>query len=383
MNTLYLDYAATTPCDAAVVETMLRYLGEGGLFANPASRSHRPGWMAEQVVENARLDVAGLIKADPREIVWTSGATEANNLAIKGSCEFYEGRRGRHLVTSVTEHKAVLDVMRYLAGKGYDVTFLRPGPQGVITAQHVEDVLRDDTFLVSLMWVNNETGVKNPIEEIAELTRSRKIVLHVDAAQAVGKCEINVSQVPLDLMSFSGHKLYGPKGVGALFVRREPFVGVFQQIHGGGHERGMRSGTLPTHQIAGFGAACRIASERWAQDAAHLQTVKDAFLAAIQGRGLDFAVNGHADERIPGILNLSIAGVNSETLMAALPQLALSSGSACNSATVEPSHVLTGMDIPRSEALNALRISFGRFTTIEQVREAAGWLVDAVASLKR
>lgn len=309
MNTLYLDYAATTPCEAEVVETMLRYLGSGGLFANPASRSHRHGWMAEQAVENARAEVAALINADPREIVWTSGATEANNLAIKGCCEFYEGRRGRHLITSVTEHKAVLDVMRYLADKGYDVTFLRPGPDGVITANQVDAALRDDTLLVSLMWVNNETGVINQIPEIAKLTRSRKVLLHVDATQAVAKCQVDVAKVPVDLLSFSAHKIYGPKGIGALFVKREPFVGVAQQIHGGGHERGMRSGTLPTHQIAGFGVACRIARGRWQQDAEHFEEVKEAFLAVIRGRGLPFQINGHALDRIPGYLISPLQGL--------------------------------------------------------------------------
>jgi cysteine desulfurase len=381
-TSIYLDYAATTPCDPAVVACMVAHLGTDGVFANPASRSHRPGWQAEQAVETARGQLVGLLAADPREIVWTSGATEANNLAIKGVCEFYP-ERGRHLVTSVTEHKAVLDVMKYQASaKGYEVTFLQPGRNGRITADQVAEVLRDDTLLVSLMWVNNETGVCNDIDGIAKITRARGVLLHVDAAQALGKMPLDMAHTAVDLLSLSAHKLYGPKGIGALYVRRDPFVGVMQQIHGGGHEKGRRSGTLATHQIAGFGLAARIAGERLAADHEHLAMLRRRFLAIVQQSGLA-TVNGDPDCHVPGILNLSFSGVEAETLMSALPELALSSGSACNSATVEPSHVLTGMGVPRCEALGAVRVSFGRDTTLEQAEIAAKRIVEVARKLKR
>lgn len=373
MKSLYLDYAATTPVDPEVAAAMGRHLEADGVFGNPASRSHRYGWQAEQAVEQARGQVAALVGADPREVVWTSGATEANNLALKGVCEFHRGREdrpGRHLITSVTEHKAVLDVVGWLERQGYEVTRLRPGTEGVVTADQVEDALRPDTLMVSLMWVNNETGVCNDIPEIARRLRARRVLLHVDAAQALGKVAIDWGADAPDLMSVCAHKLYGPKGVGALLVRREPFVGVAQQIHGGGHERGMRSGTLPTHQLVGFGVAAQLAGARLSQDALHLQGLRERFVAPLLETGR-VQINGHPTRRVPGIVNLAFSGIEAETLMAALPELAVSSGSACNSATVEPSHVLLGMGLERSRALNSLRFSFGRATSVEDVDWAA------------
>ncbi len=378
---LYLDHAATTPCDPEVIVAMTGCLGREGVFANPASRSHRPGWLAEQAVENARADLARLLSADPREIVFTSGATESNNLALKGVCEFHP-RRPCHFITSVTEHKAVLDVMTWLASRGHDVTRLRPDRGGRITAAQVEAALREDTLLVSLMWVNNETGVCNDIPAIAALTRARGVLLHVDAAQALGKIPLDLGRVPIDLLSVSAHKVYGPKGCGALFVRRDPFVGVVPQMHGGGHERGLRSGTLATHQIVGFGCAARLAAVRFEADHAHLVGLRRAFLDIIEDSRLA-TVHGDAEHRVPGIINLSFAGVDAETLMASLPDLAISSGSACNSATLEPSHVLVGMGVPRAAALQAVRVSFGRANTLDEARGAARSLVQAASRLGR
>lgn len=380
MTPLYLDYAATTPVAEPVIAAMTACLGVDGIFANPASRSHRLGWQAEQKVETARQDVAALIGADPREIVWTSGATESNNLAIKGLAEFSRTDK-RHLITSSVEHKAVLDVMKWMATRGYSVTVLDPGPTGIIEPDVLARALRDETLLVSLMWVNNETGAINPIAGLAELAHERGAVFHVDAAQAVGKLPIDLRRIPVDLLSLSAHKFYGPKGAGALFVRREPFVGISQQMHGGGHERGMRSGTLATHQLVGLGAAASLARDSLDQDAARLEALGAAFWAeldAIDG----IRINAEAAPRLPAILNLAFGGVDAETLMMALPELAISSGSACNSESVAPSHVLMGMGLGEPRALSSLRFSFGRYTTVEEAKRAGALVREAYSRLR-
>ncbi len=372
MRPVYLDYAATTPVDPRVAERMAGCLTLDGVFANPASRSHIYGWQAEEAVESARRQVAALIGAEPREIVWTSGATEADNLAIKGAAEFYSDR-GRHIVTSAIEHKAVLDTCHYLEGRGYRVTCLQPGADGLITPQQVEAALQPDTFLVSLMHVNNEIGTVTDIAAIGAITRSRNILFHVDAAQSAGKLPIDLAAWPVDLMSLSAHKVYGPKGIGALYVRRNPQVRIEPQIHGGGHERGMRSGTLPTHQIAGMGEAFAIARQELAEESARLTRLREELRAGLQE--LDgVQLNGHPQQRVPGILNLSFAGVDGETLLMALKDLAVSSGSACNSATVAPSYVVKALGVPDDLALASIRFSLGRFTSEADIAFA----IDAV-----
>lgn len=372
MRPVYLDYAATTPVDPRVAERMAGHLTLDGVFANPASRSHIYGWQAEEAVESARRQVAALIGAEPREIVWTSGATEADNLAIKGAAEFYSDR-GRHIVTSAIEHKAVLDTCHYLEGKGCRVTYLQPGVDGLITPQQVEAALQPDTFLVSLMHVNNEIGTATDIAAIAAITRSRNILFHVDAAQSAGKLPIDLAAWPVDLMSLSAHKVYGPKGIGALFVRRNPQVRIEPQIHGGGHERGMRSGTLPTHQIVGMGEAFAIARQELADESARLVRLREQLRSGLQE--LDGAqLNGHPQQRVAGILNLSFAGVDGETLLMALKDLAVSSGSACNSATVAPSYVVKALGVPDDLALASIRFSLGRFTADADIAFA----IDAV-----
>ncbi|MEX1197458.1 MAG: IscS subfamily cysteine desulfurase [Pseudohongiellaceae bacterium] len=377
---VYLDYAATTPVDPAVAEAMSRHQGMDGVFGNPASRSHLYGWQAEEAVEMARRDVADLLHCDPREIVWTSGATEADNLAIKGVAGLH-AERGRHIITSRVEHKAVLDPCEYLETRGWEVTWLTPDAHGRIDPQTVADALRPDTVLVSLMAVNNEVGVCNDIDAIAALLHDHQAVFHVDAAQAAGKMALDLSRQPVDLMSLSAHKVYGPKGIGALFVRREPRVGLEAQIHGGGHERGMRSGTLPTHQIVGMGTAFRIAGERLEQEREALWTLRGRLLeglAPLSGCHL----NGHEYETVPGIVNVAFEGVDGESLLMALRGLALSSGSACTSATLEPSYVLRAMGLEDELAQGSLRLSMGRFTTADDVDTAVRLLRETVSTLR-
>ena len=380
MRPVYLDYAATTPVDPRVAERMAGCLTLGGIFANPASRSHVYGWQAEEAVEAARRQVAALIGAEPREIVWTSGATEADNLAIKGAAEFYSDR-GRHIVTSAIEHKAVLDTCHHLEGKGYRVTYLQPGADGLITPAMVESALEPDTFLVSLMHVNNEIGTATDVAAIGAITRARNILFHVDAAQSAGKLPIDLSAWPVDLMSLSAHKVYGPKGIGALFVRRNPQVRIEPQIHGGGHERGMRSGTLPTHQIVGMGEAFEIARQEMAGEGERIAGLREQLRAGLQDiEGVH--LNGHAQQRVAGILNLSFAGVDGETLLMALKDLAVSSGSACNSATVAPSYVIKALGVPDDLALASIRFSLGRFTTEDDVALALDAVRQTVQRLR-
>ena len=377
---IYLDYSATTPVDPRVAEKMVQCLSPEGNFGNPASRSHVFGWRAEEAVEDARRQVADLINADPREIVWTSGATESDNLAIKGVANFYS-KKGRHIITSRIEHKAVLDTCRQLEREGYEVTFLEPDREGLITPEMVADALRDDTTLVSLMHVNNEIGVINDIAAIGELTRSRKVIFHVDAAQSAGKSPLDMESMKVDLLSISAHKLYGPKGIGALYVRRKPRVRLEAQMHGGGHERGMRSGTLPTHQIVGLGEACRIAAAEMDGERARLEMLKDRLLSQIADLE-EVHINGSLEQRVPGILNISFAYVEGESLMMSLKDLAISSGSACTSASLEPSYVLRALGLSDELAHSSLRISLGRFTTEAEVDHAVAEIREAVSKLR-
>lgn len=377
---IYLDYAATTPVDPRVAEAMSLCLTMDGNFGNPASRSHGYGWRAEEAVENARGQLSDLIGADPREIVWTSGATESDNLAIKGIA-FSDQYSGRHIVTAKTEHKAVLDTCAFLETQGYDVTYLVPPKNGVITREQVETVLREDTILVSLMHANNEIGVIHDIAEIGALCREKAIIFHVDAAQSVGKIPVDVKALNVDLLSISAHKMYGPKGIGALYVRRHPDVALQAQIHGGGHERGMRSGTLPTHQIVGFGLAAQLAQEEMVSEADRLFAYRNRFLSLLRGLP-DFIINGDLDKRIPGNINISFAGVDGETLLMSLRALALSTGSACTSVSVDPSYVLTAIGVEPKLAESSLRICFGRFTTENEVDVAAEKICAAVTNLR-
>ena len=377
---IYLDYAATTPTDPTVVGVMTRYLGPDGVFGNPASRFHSFGRDAEEAVEQARVHVADLINADPREIVWTSGATESDNLAIKGAIAAHAGR-GAHVVTSAIEHKAVLDSCLHLERNGFEVTRIVPGPDGLITPKRVKAVLRDDTILLSLMHVNNEIGAITDIESIGPLARDRGIPFHVDAAQSAARLPLDVQRQHADFVSLSGHKMYGPKGVGALYVRRRPRARLEPQIHGGGHERGLRSGTLPTHQIAGMGEAARLIAKRRDEDAAHTRNLERRLSDRLQG--LDqVAVNGDRAHCVPGIVNVRFACVESESLMVALPDLAFSTGSACMSARVEPSYVLRALGLDDDSAHGSVRFSFGRFTTAQEIDYAADRIRDAVAELR-
>ena len=378
---VYLDYAATTPVDPRVAEKMMQCLTMDGNFGNPASRSHVFGWRAEEAVEVAREQVAALVGADPREIVWTSGATESNNLAIKGAAHFYQGK-GRHLVTSRIEHKAVLDTCRQLEREGFSVTYLDPEPgQGLIHPEQVAAALRPDTILVSLMHVNNEIGTLTDISAIGELTRARGILLHVDAAQSAGKTSIDLAQMPVDLMSFSGHKVYGPKGIGALYVRRKPRVRLEAQMHGGGHERGMRSGTLPTHQIVGMGEAFRLAAAEMAEESVRLLALRQRLWAGLSDLQQVF-INGHAEQRIPGLLNVSFNYVEGESLIMALKDMAVSSGSACTSASLEPSYVLRALGLSDEMAHSSLRFSLGRYTTAEEIDGVVAQIHHAVDRLR-
>ena len=377
---IYFDYLATTPADPRVVEKMVHCLSMDGNFGNPASRSHLFGWKAEEAVENARRQVADLIKADPREIVWTSGATESDNLAIKGVAHFYQ-KKGKHIVTSKIEHKAVLDTCRHLEREGFDVTYLDPDSRGLITPEAVAGALRDDTVLVTIMHANNEIGTVNDIAGIGEVTRNAGVLFHVDAAQSAGKIEIDMANMKVDLLSMSGHKMYGPKGIGVLYVRRKPRVRLEAQMHGGGHERGMRSGTLATHQIVGMGEAAAIAIESMADEAERLKRLRQRFWAGIKDIE-EVHVNGDMEQRLPGAINVSIAFVEGESLIMALKDLAISSGSACTSASLEPSYVLRALGLNDELAHSSLRFSFGRFTTEEDVDTAVAQLRGAVGKLR-
>lgn len=360
---IYLDYSATTPMDPRVVEAMMPYLTEK--FGNPASRSHQYGWDAEAAVENARAEVAALVNADPKEIVWTSGATEANNLAIKGAANFYQGK-GKHLITLKTEHKAVLDTMRELERQGFEVTYLDVLPNGLVDMAALEAALRPDTILVSIMAVNNEIGVVQPIAQIGELLRSKGILFHVDAAQATGKIDIDLSTLKVDLMSFSAHKTYGPKGIGALYVRRKPRVRLEAQMHGGGHERGMRSGTLATFLIVGMGEAFRLARLEMHEENKRIAALRDRLYKGLSDLP-EIYVNGDLVNRVPHNLNVSFAYVEGESLIMAVRDIAVSSGSACTSASLEPSYVLRALGLNDELAHSSIRFSIGRFTTEEEV----------------
>jgi len=377
---VYLDYAATTPVDPRVAEKMMGCLTLDGVFGNPASRSHLYGWQAEEVVESARVAVAEFLNCDPREIVWTSGATEADNLAIKGAAHFHR-RKGNHIITSRIEHKAVLDSCRQLEREGFELTYLDPEPgTGLIRPDMVRAAVRDDTILVSLMHVNNEIGTLTDIAAIGEFTRERGVLFHVDAAQSVGKADLDLSRLQVDLMSVSAHKAYGPKGVGALYVRRQPKANLEAQIHGGGHERGVRSGTLPTHQLAGMGEAFRLLQSEGPAERVRIAQLRERLWAGIAGLEA-VQINGDRQQRVPNILNVGFEGVDGEALLMALKDLAVSTGSACNSASVDPSYVLKGIGIPDVIAQASLRFSLGRFTTeaeidfaIEQIHHTVGKL---------
>ncbi|TXH93622.1 MAG: IscS subfamily cysteine desulfurase [Rheinheimera sp.] len=377
---IYFDYSATTPVDPRVAKKMMDCLTLDGNFGNPASRSHLFGWKAEEAAEEARSQVAALIGADPREIVWTSGATESDNLAIKGVAHFNE-KKGKHIVTSKIEHKAVLDTCRQLEREGFEVTYLDPSSDGLISAQQVESALRPDTTLVSIMHVNNEIGTINDIAAIGAVCRAKGVMYHVDAAQSAGKVPLNMAELPVDLLSLSAHKAYGPKGIGALYVGRKPRVRIEAQMHGGGHERGMRSGTLPTHQIVGMGEAFRIAGEEMAEENVRILALRHRLLAGFNDIEQVF-VNGSLDHRVAGNLNISFAFVEGESLMMSLKDLALSSGSACTSASLEPSYVLRALGLSDELAHSSLRFSIGRFTTEADIDFAIVQLHRAVNKLR-
>ena len=377
---IYFDYSATTPVDKRVAEKMCDCLTTEGNFGNPASSSHAFGWKAEEAIDQARKDVADLINANPKEIVFTSGATESDNLAIKGIAHFYH-KKGKHIVTCKTEHKAVLDTCRQLEREGYEVTYLDPEDTGLIDLDKLKAALREDTVLVSIMHVNNEIGVIQDIKAIGEITRERKIMFHVDAAQSAGKVPIDMDDLKVDLMSFSAHKIYGPKGIGALYVSRKPRVRLEAQMHGGGHERGMRSGTLATHQIVGMGEAFRLAKEEMAADNERIRMLRDRLL-----KGLDHIeetyINGDMEQRIPHNLNISFNFVEGESLIMALKELAVSSGSACTSASLEPSYVLRALGRNDELAHSSIRFSLGRYTTEEEIDFAISKIAGNIEKLR-
>ena len=380
MKPIYLDYSATTPIDERVVAEMLKYMGPESSFGNPASRSHSFGWTAEAAVENARKHIADLVGANPKEIIFTSGATESDNLAIKGVAHFNQ-KRGKHIVTCKTEHKAVLDSCRQLEREGFEVTYLDPMQNGLIDLKVLEDALRDDTTLVSIMHVNNEIGVIQDIEAIGKICRERKIIFHVDAAQSPGKVEINLEELPVDLMSFSAHKIYGPKGIGALYVQRKPRVRLEAQMHGGGHERGMRSGTLATHQIVGMGEAFRIAKQEMAAENERLLKLRNKLYDGVKDME-EVYVNGDIDHRIAGNINISFNYVEGESLLMALSDLAISSGSACTSASLEPSYVLRALGRNDELAHSSIRFTMGRYTTEEEIDRTIKAVRKAVEKLR-
>ena len=377
---IYMDYAATTPVDPRVAEKMMQYLTPDGVFGNPASRSHKFGWQAEEAVDIARNQIADLIGADSREIVFTSGATEADNLAIKGAAHFNQAK-GKHIITCKTEHKAVLDTCRQLEREGYEVTYLAPESDGIIDLDKLAAAMRSDTTVVSIMHVNNETGVIQDIEKIGEMCRERGIVFHVDATQSVGKLPIDLSKLKVDLMSFSGHKIYGPKGIGGLYVRRKPRVRIEAQMHGGGHERGMRSGTLPVHQIVGMGEAYRLAKEEMAAEMPRLLALKNRLWNGLKDIE-EVYLNGSLEHSVPNILNVSFAYIEGESLMMALKDLAVSSGSACTSASLEPSYVLRALGLNDELAHSSIRFSFGRFSTEEEVDYVIKLIKDSIDKLR-
>ena len=379
-STIYLDYASTTPVDPRVASKMMEYLTPDGEFGNPASRSHRYGWKADDAVEEARSHVANLVNADPREIVWTSGATEADNLAVKGVARFYKSK-GNHIITSKIEHKAVLDPCRQLEREGFEVTYLEPDEFGIIHASQVEDAIKDTTILVSLMHINNELGTLNDLDAIGKITREAGVFFHVDAAQSTGKVEIDLSKLQVDLMSFSAHKTYGPKGIGALFVRRKPRVRIEAFIHGGGHERGMRSGTLAPHQIVGMGEAFRIAKEEMQSDHEKINKYHEKFLK--EAMKIEHAyINGDLNNKVPNILNISFNFVEGESLIMGLKDVAVSSGSACTSASLEPSYVLRALGRKDELAHSSIRFSFGRFTKESEVDKTLEILHKVVERLR-
>ncbi len=377
---IYFDYAATTPIDPRVVEKMVQFMGVEGIYGNPASRSHKFGWAAEEAVDDARAHVADLINADPREIVWTSGATESNNLAIKGVAHFYH-KKGKHIITVKTEHKAVLDTARQLEREGYEVTYMDVQEDGLLDLAALEAAMRDDTVLVSVMHVNNETGVVQDIDAIGEMCRSRKIMFHVDAAQSAGKLPIDITKTKVDLLSMSGHKMYGPKGIGTLYVRRKPRVRLEAQMHGGGHERGMRSGTLATHQIVGMGEAARIAKLDMEKDNARIIKLRERLWNGVKDME-EVYLNGHETQRVAGIINISFNFVEGESLIMALKDLAVSSGSACTSASLEPSYVLRALGRDDELAHSSIRFTIGRFTTEEEVDYALTQINDGIGRLR-
>lgn len=377
---IYLDYSATTLVDPRVAEKMMQCLGPDGVFGNPASRSHRFGWQAEELVDIARSQVADLINADPREVIFTSGATESNNLAIKGASKFYS-KKGKHIITVKTEHKAVLDACREMERQGFEVTYLDVEQDGLINIDTFKAALREDTVLVSVMHVNNEIGVIQDIETIGELCRANKTIFHVDAAQSAGKVDIDLTQLKVDLMSFSAHKVYGPKGIGALYVRRKPRIRLEAQMHGGGHERGFRSGTLATHQIVGMGEAFRIAKAEMTAENERLMGLRDKLLAGVKDIE-EVYINGSVEHRVAGNLNISFNYVEGESLIMALKDMAVSSGSACTSASLEPSYVLRALGLNDELAHSSIRFSMGRFTTEEEIDYVVDVIQDAITKLR-
>ncbi len=376
---IYLDYSATTPVDPRVAEKMIPYITEH--FGNPASRSHPFGWTAEQAVEEARDEVAKLVNADPREIVWTSGATESNNLAIKGAANFYSGTKGKHIITVQTEHKAVIDAVRELERQGFTATYLAPEPNGLIDLEKFKAAIRPDTVLASVMLVNNEIGVIQDITAIGNICRENNVIFHVDAAQATGKVEIDLENLPVDLMSFSAHKTYGPKGIGALYVRRKPRIRIEAQMHGGGHERGMRSGTLATHQIVGMGEAFRIARLEMKAENLQIRRLRDRLLSGLEEID-EVYVNGDMNQRVPHNLNISFNFVEGESLIMAVKDIAVSSGSACTSASLEPSYVLRALGRSDELAHSSIRFSIGRFTTEEDVDYTIALMKSKIGKLR-
>ena len=376
----YMDYSATTPVDKRVAEKMAKYLTMEGDFGNPASRSHYYGWQAEKAVDEARSQVASLVGADPREIVWTSGATESNNLAIKGIANFYH-KRGKHIITLKTEHKAVLDTCRQLEREGFEVTYLEPLSNGLLDINVFKDAIREDTILASIMHVNNEIGVIQDIQSIGDICREHKIFFHVDAAQSVGKVPIDLASLPVDLMSFSAHKIYGPKGMGALYVSRKPRVRLEAQMHGGGHERGMRSGTLATHQIVGMGEAFAIAKAEMLEEGKKIKQLRDRLLEGFSDME-EVVINGDIKQRVPGNLNISFNYVEGESLMMAISDVAVSSGSACTSASLEPSYVLRALGLSDELAHSSIRFSIGRYTTEKDVDDAIRLVREKVEKLR-
>ena len=376
----YMDYSATTPVDSRVVKKMVKYLTIEGDFGNAASRSHYYGWQAEKAVEKARGQVASLVGADSKEIIWTSGATESDNLAIKGIAHFYH-KRGKHIITMKTEHKAVLDACRQLEREGFEVTYLDPLQNGLLELNSLKEAIREDTILVSIMHVNNEIGVIQDIQSIGDLCRENKVFFHVDAAQSVGKIEIDLSSLPVDLMSLTAHKIYGPKGIGALYVRRKPRVRLEAQMHGGGHERGMRSGTLATHQIVGMGEAFAIAQTEMSEDNKRIEQLRDRLLAGFADME-EVVINGDLDHRIPGNLNISFNYVEGESLMMAISDVAVSSGSACTSASLEPSYVLRALGLSDELAHSSIRFTIGRYTNKKDVDHAVELVREKVEKLR-